>query len=69
MPNDAYYAEVAQYLNNYIWRIADRLPTSDGKLWESFEGRTADYPDAAKIRGPSTSTGKGIKRNCIPGNR
>ena len=37
MPSEAYYAEFAQYLNNYMWEIEDRFPTSDSTLWHVFE--------------------------------
>ena len=29
IPNEAYYSEATQYLNNYIWKIEDRFPQSD----------------------------------------
>ena len=69
MPHEAYGAESTQYLNNYMWKIEDRIPTSYAKLWGMFEGRTAEYFQSIKIRASATSTGKEPKTNFLTENR
>ena len=39
MAGEIYYGESAQYMNRYVWRIADHLPKSVAELWTMFPGK------------------------------
>ena len=67
--NEAYYAEAILYLRSYLWPVKDHLPTSDAKLWEMLEGRTAEYFQAVEIRECTISEGKEHKKHFLTENR
>ena len=60
--NDAYYAEVAQYVSRYRRQVADRLQASDSELWKMFGRHTVEYFQSVKNRGPAKAQGKELKR-------
>ena len=52
IPQEAYYIAVAQYIENYLYKIEGHLPKSDSKLWKMSEWRNARYYQAVEIRAP-----------------
>ena len=69
IPNEPYYAVVTQYVGNYMWEIADRLPALGSELWKMFEGRAAEYFQAVEMRGSAIAIGKELKRHFLTGKR
>ena len=67
-PHDAYYAEVTQYLGNYMWRIGDHFPTSDAGRWEMFERHHGMLP-IHKGPGRFCRKGQEPKTNFLTENR
>ena len=65
MPPESYYSAVAQYLDNYMMRIEERLPTGNAALWAMSEWNTAEYSQAVIIRGATRSHGEALSRRFL----
>ena len=67
MPDEANYAEVIQYANNYLWEIEDHFPKSDAKLWKMMDAHTMEYFRAVKIRDVPHQQKKNAKKKSHRG--
>ena len=63
MTEETYYGEITQYMDRYLWGIEDRLPKSDAELRTMFNGHTAEYYNADKIRDAAIREGGELKRH------
>ena len=66
---EMYYGIAIQYINRFLWRITDHLPSDDRTIWDLFHGRPTEYLAAIRIRDASVIIGNELKRNPLIGSK
>ena len=57
------YGIIIQYINRFLWKIADYLPSGYKKIWGMFRGHPIEYLAAIRIRDSAATVGNELKRN------
>ena len=66
---EMYYGIAIQYINRFLWRITDHLPSDDRTIWDLFNGHPSEYLAAIRIRDASFIIGNELKRNSLIGSK
>ena len=59
---EMYHGAAIQYMGRYLWKLEDRTPEKDSRIWDMFQGRPQEYFTSIRIRDAAVSVGKELKK-------